>query len=777
MWNALWWVDSREAAEWQNAAADQTAVVPNQSGSPGSSRSEFVEAWREWKERRSPGFTWLRAVSPSARRQGEYFFLQGHTSFISALETSADGLTALSASGDRSLRLWDVTAARQIGYRNTTESRIDVIRFCETVGSHGAFLAGDANGTLFLWDARSLDTLARVAAHSDGIRAIAVFDAGQWAVSAGRDGSLVVHELPTLRQLARWQTQEHVIFDGSVKRYEIYSVTVDPRNQDVLFTVETDIYRWNWRSGTCAKWLTCQQDGMYTLCEVSRDGDRVAIWRISNQDPEYPTDGGVFPIAILEDLSRLPDEVQPEELADRSSLGGCSCDVAESRFSPDGNALVVADSAASGMWLWQPPDRFCFVGIPGANPFPPYGGVHSVAFAAKGFVLCGTGNRTIPGWNMRSLDHGLPSTHIAQNSLILRLSLIELPGSDSVFLLDPKGRYFILTELNDSEGENKASRLVFHIGNPRHPASPCKTVSGPVLSRMDLTAFISCSAISQNGARAVFGFGSGQIAILDYGQENGEEVRLIALPILATSNVQDRDSPLEGDSSPETKTGGEDSFSIKFHQLPSCIAAVAISHLGGIVVAATQDGRVTAWQDGPHTQWVTSIGDAIVTTFAIAADEETVAVGAEDGSVTLLKISDGQILGQWESDADVTGLKNGLRVVFLYIDALRERIACGFSSGALRWLDTKTGDWTVGGQVTYFADFPSIVAPHSGHGYALQRIDNEIAVISPATRQPVTWVPSGIDDLSRTFVDESVSVIVTRGGDARFYVREGADVT
>lgn len=767
MWNALWWIDSPEAKKWQEPKPHLSNGLPGEAAALKAPRYQFMERWRLWKDRKSPGFSWIRAISPPTRRPGESFSLEGHTSFISALDTTSDGLTALSASGDRSLRLWDVTAARCIGKRDDTEARVDVIRFCEGVGGHGAFLGGDADGMLFLWDARSLARLARASSHHGDVTAIAVFHRGQWAVSGGEDGCLVVHELPSLRQIAHWQTEEHTLADGTVRRYSIHSVAIDPRAEEILYTVGTDIYRWNWRQNKCRKWLTGLHDGFHTLCDVSRDGSRIAAWFIENRDPECPTGGAVLSMEALDEIAHLDEDLHHEALTEVCTLGsGCSTETREIRLSPDGLRLAVADRAATYLVYWENPDIHISVPVPGTMPYPP-GGVNCVAFADQGFVLCGSYNHsTIYACNPRAIERDpIPITQDAR-SLLRSLKGRE---SQTDFLLDPKGRYFVATySLNSSSGTDFPDYML-RIGDPRDPRKALRVVP---LETERAHGFLTCGAVSDNGNRVVFGLSSGAFMVLDKPQSEASDPYIVSLPILAPTNVSG-DATEVSDESPadfDLPNGG----SIRITPLGGHgIETVAISRAGGSVAVATHDGRVAMWHDGPHDPWVTPVAESTISTMVLSDDESWIAVGTVDGSVILLQASDGAILGRWECSEDTSTHKHGHPIVFLEIDNRNRRIACGSATGWLRWLDIETGGRSTIGRVKYFADYPSLLESTTDPAFRLLRDDSDIAVISPVTRQPVAWIPMGMNEQHRVVADRSVSFIITLGGDSRFYVREG----
>ncbi|MCB0307605.1 MAG: hypothetical protein KDI38_27835, partial [Calditrichaeota bacterium] len=107
---------------------------------------------------------------------------------------SPDGQTVVSASGDSTLRLWEVPGGRNIKMFRGHSRAVTAVAF----GSDGRLLvSGSRDNTLRLWDVESGREMAVFSGHADSISGVAVSPDGNWLLSGSRDRTIRLWALPS----------------------------------------------------------------------------------------------------------------------------------------------------------------------------------------------------------------------------------------------------------------------------------------------------------------------------------------------------------------------------------------------------------------------------------------------------------------------------------------------------------------------------------------------------------------------------------------------------
>ena len=139
----------------------------------------------------------LRPPKSSSTPSGDFLIrtLQGHTSSVSAVAIRPpDGRQAISASDDRTLRLWDLETGQTL---RTFEGHTDSVwAVAVTPDGHRA-LSGSYDRTLVLWDLETGQTLRTLKGHTNIVSAVAVTPDGLRAVSGSWDRTLRLWDLET----------------------------------------------------------------------------------------------------------------------------------------------------------------------------------------------------------------------------------------------------------------------------------------------------------------------------------------------------------------------------------------------------------------------------------------------------------------------------------------------------------------------------------------------------------------------------------------------------
>ncbi|MEP7285311.1 MAG: TIR domain-containing protein [Chloroflexota bacterium] len=130
----------------------------------------------------------------------------GHTAWITAVAISADGRFALSASNDKSLRLWDVSAGVELRYFEGHKKAI----LAATLTPDGKY-ALSADSTLHLWDTATGSELWRVEGRILSMEVFALATDGRILLTGERNGLLRQWDIATGAELGHWEGHKNSV--------------------------------------------------------------------------------------------------------------------------------------------------------------------------------------------------------------------------------------------------------------------------------------------------------------------------------------------------------------------------------------------------------------------------------------------------------------------------------------------------------------------------------------------------------------------------------------
>ena len=115
------------------------------------------------------------------------------------MAVTPDGRRAVSASEDRTLRLWDLESGQTI---RTLEGHTGSVRAVAVTPDGRRAVSASEDRTLRLWDLESGQTIRTLEGHTDSVRAVAVTPDGRRAVSASEDRTLRLWDLESGKEIA-----------------------------------------------------------------------------------------------------------------------------------------------------------------------------------------------------------------------------------------------------------------------------------------------------------------------------------------------------------------------------------------------------------------------------------------------------------------------------------------------------------------------------------------------------------------------------------------------
>jgi len=216
--------------------------------------------------------------------------LTGHACGVTAVALTPDGQRAVSASEDKTLKVWELASGREL--RTLTGHANPVTAVAVTPDGQRAVSA--AGWPLKVWDLGSGCELATLTGHSSLINAVVLTPDGQRAVSASADKTLKVWELASGRDLRA--LSGHAGF--------VRAVVVTPDGQRAVSASEDQTLKvWEIESGRELRTLSGHANPVTAVavtpdgqCVVSASQDKtLRVW-FPPDEPEAPSAENANPI-------------------------------------------------------------------------------------------------------------------------------------------------------------------------------------------------------------------------------------------------------------------------------------------------------------------------------------------------------------------------------------------------------------------------------------------------------------------------------------------------
>lgn len=189
----------------------------------------------------------------------ERFTLSGHMDWVRGCATSADGATIVSASDDKTLKVWDGLTGTE---RLTLTGHSDWVRSC-AISADGATIVSGANeNTLKVWDGQTGAERLTLGGHVGAVHSCAVTADGMIIVSASGDRTLKV-----------WDGRSGVErFTLSGHTGEVYGCAVSDEGAVIVSASQDNTLKvWDGRSGA-ERFTLRGHTGCVNACALTADG-------------------------------------------------------------------------------------------------------------------------------------------------------------------------------------------------------------------------------------------------------------------------------------------------------------------------------------------------------------------------------------------------------------------------------------------------------------------------------------------------------------------------
>jgi WD40 repeat protein len=188
--------------------------------------------------------------------------LIGHSASVSGVALSPDGRFAVSGCSDHTLKVWDLEACREI--RTLVGHSGSVWDVAVTADGRRAVSASD-DGTLKVWDLETGQEVLTLLGHSHRVNSVAASPDGRRAISASQDGTLKVWDLESGRE-----TRTLVGHSGSV-----HGVAITPDGRRAVSSFGNHTMKvWDLETGQEVRTLVGHSRFAADLA-ISADGRRI----------------------------------------------------------------------------------------------------------------------------------------------------------------------------------------------------------------------------------------------------------------------------------------------------------------------------------------------------------------------------------------------------------------------------------------------------------------------------------------------------------------------
>ncbi len=571
----------------------------------------------------------------------ELMVLTGHENYVSSVAITPDGQKIISGSGDKTIRVWDIISGKQLAVLKGHTGDISAVAITPD-GQN--IVSASWDNTIRIWDINSGEELASLKGHEAGAIAVAITPDGQNIVSASWDNTVRIWDLVSGAELKVLKGHE----------LGVISVAITPDGKNIVSgSWDNTIRVWN-MAGEALKVLTGHQDRVWSV-KITPDGQKIVsgsgdktikVWSLSGEQlAEYKGhESGVLSVGISPDGKTIisGSDDRTIRLWDMSAqepqiLGGHESGVISVAISPDGQKIV-SGSADKTIRLWDmSSDKLTvFKGHEST--------VNSVAITPDGQkIVSGSDDQTIRLWDMSGKQLAVLKGH--QSGVIsVAISpdgkqIVSGSSDNTIRLWDISGK-----ELAVFEGHGGAVVSVAISPDGK------QVVSG-----------------SDDGAVRLWSISGEQLAIFT-GHESG---------VYSVAISPDGQRIISGSLDNKIRIwnlSGQPLAILRGHE--NYVRFVAIAPDGQNIVSASQDNTIRVWNLAGEEVGILRGHQGGVNAVAITPDGQNIISGSDDKTIRLWR-------GSWSGWLAAGCDRLRLHPVFLETAFTRPNIApirSGFSS-------------------------------------------------------------------------------------------------
>jgi WD40 repeat protein len=587
---------------------------------------------------------WTARESPAVVRD-----LVGHAGPVEACAVTPDGRRVVSASSDRTLKIWDLESGRVLA---TLEGHHREVTGCAVTPDGRCMVSASEDGTLKVWDLESGRALATLEGHDRGVSGCAVTPDGRRVVSASWDGTLRIWDLETGRALAT--------LEGHQRAVSGCAVTPDGRRV-VSASWDRTLKVWDLETGRALATLE-GHTGLVLACAVTADGRRVVsaswdktlkVWDLESGDALATMEGHagwVLACAVTPDARRLISGARDGTLKiwdlERghalATLEGHHREVSGCAVTPDGRRL--ASASYDGMLkVWDLASDRMLAGLSGHAAR-----VSGCAVTADGKrVISASYDGTLKIWDLESghavgtlEGHTGPVKGLAVTADGRRI--VSAAADRRLRVWDLESRRALATLPGHTGGVTGCAVTVD--GMRVISASWDKTLkvwdleSGRVLATLEGHAGeVNACAVTSDGRCVVSASEDGMLAVWDLERGHTHVLEGHAGEVNACAVTPDDRCVISASTDGSLRIwdleSGRTLATLEGHTGP--VGSCAITVDGRRVISASEDRTLKVWDLVSHACLFTHRGDAAYT--AVTATASVIVAGDDAGAVWFLE--------------------------------------------------------------------------------------------------------------------------------------------
>ncbi|WP_249370341.1 NB-ARC domain-containing protein [Acaryochloris marina] len=298
-----------------------------------------------------PGECWIRCLFPHLNQAGGALVrtLTGHTSHVTGVSISPDGQTVVSASGDNTLKVWDLETGQE---QRTLTGHTSHVTGVSISPDGQTVVSASSDHTLKVWDLETGQEQRTLTGHTNFVNGVSISPDGQTVVSASSDHTLKVWDLET--------GQEQRTLTGHT--FAVEGVSISPDGQTLVSASRDKTLKvWDLETGQEQRTLTGHTASVFGV-SISPDGQTLVsassdhtlkVWNLETGQEQCTLTGHtsfVNGVSISPDGQTLVSASWDKTLKvwdletgqERRTLTGHTDFVEGVSISPDGQTLVSA---------------------------------------------------------------------------------------------------------------------------------------------------------------------------------------------------------------------------------------------------------------------------------------------------------------------------------------------------------------------------------------------------------------------------------------------------